>query len=153
MQIGCLHKHQHPVQVSESIEVMGGWIRYVNTGSNCPPMEIGINIHVVAAEPVAWGMTIVAGNSQPTPRDQGEIQCGVPFTLEVDAQDNFGNRWTSVCGPDGVVCMCYTKVWALKYMLSSLENSMWRHTTLTCSQTGRLHCRNNDYATLIAISR
>lgn len=81
------------VQVSESIEVMAGWIRYVSIGSPLPPMEMGINIHVVAADPVAWGMTIVAGSSQPTPRDQGEIQCSAPFTLEVDAQDNFGNRW------------------------------------------------------------
>lgn len=80
-------------QVSESIEVMVAWLRFVAHGDLASPIEVAINIHVIAAAPVAWGMTIAAGNSQPTPRDQGEIQCGVPFTLEVDAQDTFGNRF------------------------------------------------------------
>lgn len=90
--IDCPFTSCNIIQVSESVEVMSVWIRFVIPGSISPPLEMGINIHVVAAEPVAWGMTIVAGSSQPTPRDQGEIQCGMPFTLEVDAQDHFGNR-------------------------------------------------------------
>lgn len=91
---------------------MGAWIRFVGQGSTSAPLEMGINIHVTASEPVAWGMTIVAGNSQPTPKDQGEIQCGMPFTLEVDAQDSFGNRfviWLCTCAT-GICLLC----WATK---------------------------------------
>ena len=90
--------------MSESVEIMGGWLRFVTQDSTSAPLEMGINIHVKAAEPIAWGMTIVAGNSQPTPRDQGEIQCGVPFTLEVDAQDKFGNRYI-LCRPARQPCV------------------------------------------------
>lgn len=81
------------LQVSESTaEVMMGWIRFVVKDSTAPAVELTIQVHIVAAEPVAWGMAIVAGNSQPTPRDQGEVQCGQPFTLEVCAHDKFGHR-------------------------------------------------------------
>lgn len=69
-----------------------GWIRFVVKDSTAPAVELTIQVHIVAAEPVAWGMAIVAGNSQPTPRDQGEVQCGQPFTLEVCAHDKFGHR-------------------------------------------------------------
>ena len=80
-------------QVSESTaEVMMGWIRFVVKDSTAPAVELTIQVNIVAADPVAWGMAIVAGNSQPTPRDQGEVQCGQPFTLEVCAHDKFGHR-------------------------------------------------------------
>ncbi|KAL3158051.1 hypothetical protein ABBQ32_011660 [Trebouxia sp. C0010 RCD-2024] len=79
--------------VSESTaEVMMGWIRFVVKDSTAPAVELTIQVNIVAADPVAWGMAIVAGNSQPTPRDQGEVQCGQPFTLEVCAHDKFGHR-------------------------------------------------------------
>lgn len=71
---------------------MMGWIRFVVKDSTAPAVELTIQVHIVAADPVAWGMAIVAGNSQPTPRDQGEVQCGQPFTLEVCAHDKFGHR-------------------------------------------------------------
>ena len=71
---------------------MMGWIRFVAKDSSAPAVELTIEVHTVAADPVAWGMAIVAGNSQPTPRDQGEVQCGQPFTLEICAHDKFGHR-------------------------------------------------------------
>ncbi len=81
------------MQVAESIsENMACWIRFVGINSTAPAVELAIQIRPVAANPVAWGMAIVAGNSQPTPRDQGEVQCGQPFTLEVCAHDKFGHR-------------------------------------------------------------
>ena len=81
------------VQVSESTsEPMVAWIRFVAKDSAAPPVELTIQVQIVAAEPVAWGMAIVASNSQPTPRDQGEVQCGQPFILEICAHDQFGHR-------------------------------------------------------------
>lgn len=71
---------------------MMGWIRFVANDSAAPAVELSIQVHIVAAAPVAWGMAIVAGNSQPTPRDQGEVQCGQTFTLEICAHDKFGHR-------------------------------------------------------------
>ena len=71
---------------------MGAWIRFVGVDTTAPAIELGIQIKVVAARPVAWGMALVAGSSQPTPGDQGEVQCGQPFTLEICAHDKFGHR-------------------------------------------------------------
>ena len=80
-------------QVQESIaEPMAAWIRFLGSNTAASTVELAIQIQVVAADPVAWGMAIVAGSSQPTPRDQGEVQCGQPFTLEVVAHDKYGHR-------------------------------------------------------------
>lgn len=96
------------LQVSESTaEVMMGWIRFVVKDSTTPAVELTIQVHIVAAEPVAWGMAIVAGNSQPTPGDQGEVQCGQPFTLEVCAHDKFGHR--QVTNPIFLQCTVYNQ--------------------------------------------
>lgn len=82
-----------PQQVAESIaEPMACWIRFLGNETTAATVELAIQIQVVAAAPVAWGMAIVAGASQPTPRDQGEVQCGQPFRLEVVAHDKYGHR-------------------------------------------------------------
>ncbi len=82
-----------PQQVAESIaEPMACWIRFLGNETTAPTVELAIQIQVVAAAPVAWGMAIVAGASQPTPRDQGEVQCGQPFRLEIVAHDKYGHR-------------------------------------------------------------
>ena len=82
-----------PQQVAESIaEPMACWIRFLGNETSAPTVELAIQIQVVAAAPVAWGMAIVAGASQPTPRDQGEVQCGQPFRLEIVAHDKYGHR-------------------------------------------------------------
>lgn len=73
-------------------EPMVSWIRFMGASSAAASVELTIKIRVLPAEPVAWGMAVVVGSSQPTPRDQGEIQCGQPFTLEVCAHDKFGHR-------------------------------------------------------------
>ncbi len=87
----CLHLC--PQQVAESIaEPMACWIRFLGNETTAPTVELAIQIQVVAAAPVAWGMAIVAGASQPTPRDQGEVQCGQPFRLEIVAHDKYGHR-------------------------------------------------------------
>ena len=74
---------------------MMAWIRFVGKDSTAPMVELSIQVRIVAAAPVAWGMAIVTGASQPTPRDQGEVQCGQPFTLEICAHDKFGHRQAS----------------------------------------------------------
>ncbi len=82
-----------PQQVAESIaEPMACWIRFLGNETTAPTVELAIQIQVVAANPVAWGMAIVAGASQPTPRDQGEVQCGQPFRLEIVAHDKYSHR-------------------------------------------------------------
>ncbi len=87
----CLHLC--PQQVAESIaEPMACWIRFLGNETTAPTVELAIQIQVIAAAPVAWGMAIVAGASQPTPRDQGEVQCGQPFRLEIVAHDKYGHR-------------------------------------------------------------
>ncbi len=89
--IACLQLR--PRQVAESIvEPMACWIRFLGNETTAPTVELAIQIQVVAAAPVAWGMAIVAGASQPTPRDQGEVQCGQPFRLEIVAHDKYGHR-------------------------------------------------------------
>ncbi|KAL0055143.1 hypothetical protein WJX82_007626 [Trebouxia sp. C0006] len=81
------------IAVAESIaEPMACWIRFLGNETTAPTVELAIQIQVVAAAPVAWGMAIVAGASQPTPRDQGEVQCGQPFRLEIVAHDKYGHR-------------------------------------------------------------
>ena len=81
------------MQIAETVaEPMMSWIRFMGVNSSAPSVELTIKIRVVPAEPVSWGMAVVMGSSQPTPRDQGEIQCGQPFTLEICAHDKFGHR-------------------------------------------------------------
>ncbi|KAK9820414.1 hypothetical protein WJX72_010046 [[Myrmecia] bisecta] len=55
-------------------------------------LEIALEVGVVAGPPVMWGVARVDQLSQGSEEEMAGVQCGVPFTLEVEALDEYSNR-------------------------------------------------------------
>ena len=72
-------------------DVSTEWVRF-----SCadPPLalEVPLQVRAVPADPTLWTLSLVDQLTSQHAEELGIVQCGQPFTLEVEALDSFNNR-------------------------------------------------------------
>lgn len=81
------------VKVNDTVnEVATEWIRFQGDASNPITVECALEIRAVPGPPANWAVSLVdQGNSQAAD-EVGVVQCGRPFSLEIEALDRLNNR-------------------------------------------------------------
>lgn len=69
------------------------FVRFVPEGTHALGVEVELQLLPGAGPPAAWALMQGVAASQAEGTEPPEtVQCGVPFTIHVEAHDAFGNR-------------------------------------------------------------
>lgn len=69
------------------------WFQFKLEGSGGVILEAGILVSIVAAQPANWTLSVVDSSVSQGGEELGLIFCGAPFNLEVEATDQYNNRF------------------------------------------------------------
>jgi hypothetical protein len=84
----------HGVQVQEQVEDMPPACHVRVTTASGAVLEVGVEVHVVAANPHSWTAEAAVAEGEDTQEVDGNgvVICGLFFRVEITALDAFSNR-------------------------------------------------------------
>ena len=83
----CSQVHERAGEAAEH------YVRFVPEGAHALGVEVELQLVPGPGPPASWALMQGIGASQAEGAEPPEcVQCGVPFTIDVEAHDAFGNR-------------------------------------------------------------
>jgi len=86
------------MQVQEQVEDMAPTCSIRCTTAGGAVLEVGLEVHVVAAAPNSWTAeaAVAVGEDTQDIDGNGVVKCGLFFRVEITALDAFSNRWLAL---------------------------------------------------------